>query len=386
VRGRASPVGLARAGAAPRARVGGAGRRDVPVAPAEVWTGNPRVGRPGDLEQRRAGRLGGTFVAGRVSTRGGEAGAGRAAWRLVVDLIIVRLPGRAAEVGGSSGLERRSRTHVKFGIFFELSVPAAAGARRRGGASTGTRLEQSRLADEARVPRPRGAVEHHFLQEYSHCSAPEVFPDRPWPWSTSRNPGRSRAGVVCVPQINHPIRVAERAPAARHRVRGAGSTWGPARARRTFTELGGFHGPTPTARRCRGTSTCTCLPRLWTEERVRLRRHQRSRFPERPGGCPGTVQEPHPAAVGDGDLAGGPSATRPNRGIGCLGVAAGRASASRRRPHRGVTGGGSGSANPGPGGDGQRPGGHDELPVLPRGTTRFASRVRAGRCSRCSAC
>jgi len=35
-------------------------------------------------------------------------------------------------------------------------------------------LEQVRLADELGFDQV-WAVEHHFLEEYSHCSAPEIF-------------------------------------------------------------------------------------------------------------------------------------------------------------------------------------------------------------------
>jgi alkanesulfonate monooxygenase SsuD/methylene tetrahydromethanopterin reductase-like flavin-dependent oxidoreductase (luciferase family) len=51
-------------------------------------------------------------------------------------------------------------------------------------------------------------VEHHFLEEYSHSSAPEVFLA-----AASQRTRRIRLGhgiVHCVPAINHPARVAER--------------------------------------------------------------------------------------------------------------------------------------------------------------------------------
>ena len=62
---------------------------------------------------------------------------------------------------------------MEFGIFFELSVPRpfADGVER---AVYENALEQARLADELGFDSV-WAVEHHFLEEYSHCSAPEVF-------------------------------------------------------------------------------------------------------------------------------------------------------------------------------------------------------------------
>ncbi len=96
---------------------------------------------------------------------------------------------------------------MKFGIFFELSVPrpfTADGERR----VFESALEQARLADALGFDTV-WAVEHHFLEEYSHCSAPEIFLT-----AAAVQTRRIRVGhgaVVCVPQMNHPIRVAERA-------------------------------------------------------------------------------------------------------------------------------------------------------------------------------
>src|SRR4030095_2967027 len=96
---------------------------------------------------------------------------------------------------------------MEFGIFFELSVPRpfSDGAER---SVYENALEQVRLADALGFDTV-WAVEHHFLEEYSHCSAPEVFLT-----ACAAQPGRirvARAAVVCVPEMNHPVRVAERA-------------------------------------------------------------------------------------------------------------------------------------------------------------------------------
>ena len=62
---------------------------------------------------------------------------------------------------------------MKFGIFFEMSTPRpfAPGVES---AVFHNALEQARLADELGFDYV-WAVEHHFLEEYSHSSAPEVF-------------------------------------------------------------------------------------------------------------------------------------------------------------------------------------------------------------------
>ena len=62
---------------------------------------------------------------------------------------------------------------MKFGIFFELSVPRPF-TREVEQQVIVNALEQARLADELGFD-VIWAVEHHFLEGYSHCSAPELF-------------------------------------------------------------------------------------------------------------------------------------------------------------------------------------------------------------------
>src|SRR3972149_9660088 len=62
---------------------------------------------------------------------------------------------------------------MKFGIFHELSV-AKPWHERSEYEVYHNALEQVELADELGFDQA-WAVEHHFLEEYSHCSAPEVF-------------------------------------------------------------------------------------------------------------------------------------------------------------------------------------------------------------------
>ena len=93
---------------------------------------------------------------------------------------------------------------MQFGLFFELSVPRpfTGDAERRVFENA---LEQARVADALGFDA-LWVVEHHFLEEYSHCSAPEVFLG-----AASQRTKRIRLGhgVVQLP-TNHPIRVAER--------------------------------------------------------------------------------------------------------------------------------------------------------------------------------
>ncbi len=68
---------------------------------------------------------------------------------------------------------------MKFGIFYEhqLPKPWTEGAEQR---LFDEALEQVRLADRLGFDYA-WEVEHHFLEEYSHSSAPEVFLATPPP-------------------------------------------------------------------------------------------------------------------------------------------------------------------------------------------------------------
>jgi alkanesulfonate monooxygenase SsuD/methylene tetrahydromethanopterin reductase-like flavin-dependent oxidoreductase (luciferase family) len=95
---------------------------------------------------------------------------------------------------------------VRFGLFFEHQVPRpwGEGDERR---VLQEALAQIELADQLGFECV-WQVEHHFLEEYSHSSAPELFLA-----AASQRTQRIRLahGIVhSVPAINHPARVAER--------------------------------------------------------------------------------------------------------------------------------------------------------------------------------
>ena len=123
---------------------------------------------------------------------------------------------------------------MKFGIFFEISVPRPWDADAEKTVYDRC-IEQTVVADQAGFDYV-WAVEHHFLEEYSHCSAPEVFLT-----ACAVKTERIRIGqgiAVCVPEINHPVRVAERA-AVMDIISGGRYDFGTGRSA-TWTELGGF--------------------------------------------------------------------------------------------------------------------------------------------------
>jgi alkanesulfonate monooxygenase SsuD/methylene tetrahydromethanopterin reductase-like flavin-dependent oxidoreductase (luciferase family) len=95
---------------------------------------------------------------------------------------------------------------MRFGLFYEhqMARPWAHGAEEK---LLRDALEQVELADRLGFDSV-WEVEHHFLEEYSHSSAPEVFLA-----AASQRTRRMRLGhgiVQLPPNFNHPARVAER--------------------------------------------------------------------------------------------------------------------------------------------------------------------------------
>ena len=95
---------------------------------------------------------------------------------------------------------------MKFGIFYEHQLPRpwTEGAELR---LFQDALDQVELADRLGIDHA-WEVEHHFLEEYSHSSAPEVFLA-----AASQRTKRIRLGhgiVLMPPGYNAPARIAER--------------------------------------------------------------------------------------------------------------------------------------------------------------------------------
>lgn len=95
---------------------------------------------------------------------------------------------------------------MKFGIFYEHQLPRPWGPEDEHRLLKEA-LEQVELADKLGIDYV-WEVEHHFLEEYSHSSAPEVFLA-----AASQRTKKIRLGhgIVQLPiNFNHPARVAER--------------------------------------------------------------------------------------------------------------------------------------------------------------------------------
>ncbi len=94
---------------------------------------------------------------------------------------------------------------MRFGVFYELQMPKPwdAGSEQR---IVHEALEQVALADRLGFDYA-WCVEHHFLEEYSHCSAPEVFLAAAAARTTNIRLGHGIRQVI--PRYNHPARTAE---------------------------------------------------------------------------------------------------------------------------------------------------------------------------------
>src|ERR1700722_1092805 len=128
----------------------------------------------------------------------------------------------------------QGRFSMQLSVMYELFTPQPMDATTEHQIIQQT-LEQIELADRLGF-RAAWAVEHHFLEEYAHLSAPEILLA-----AASQRTSRIRLGhgiVNTLPAINHPFRVAERVATLDHVSNGRvefGSGEGA-----SAVELGGF--------------------------------------------------------------------------------------------------------------------------------------------------
>jgi hypothetical protein len=123
---------------------------------------------------------------------------------------------------------------MKFGLFYEHQLPQPWGEESELRLYQQA-LDQIELADRLGIDYV-WEVEHHFLEEYSHSSAPEVFLA-----ACSQRTKRIRLGhgiTLMPPNYNHPARVAERI-ATLDLVSNGRVEWGTGESA-TAVEMGGF--------------------------------------------------------------------------------------------------------------------------------------------------
>jgi alkanesulfonate monooxygenase SsuD/methylene tetrahydromethanopterin reductase-like flavin-dependent oxidoreductase (luciferase family) len=210
---------------------------------------------------------------------------------------------------------------MKFGLFYELSVPRPW-TRESERTVYQNALEQVKLADELGFDQV-WAVEHHFLEEYSHCPAPELFLT-----ACAMITKKIRVGhgiVICVPEFNHPIKIAERT-AVLDILSGGRLEVGTGRSA-TWTELGGFRANPDTTKKS-WDEFVRCLPKMWTQETYSYD----GEFWSMPGRTivPKVYQQPHPplwVAV----TSPGTELDAADRGLGSLGLTFGQFAEQEKR-------------------------------------------------------
>ena len=175
---------------------------------------------------------------------------------------------------------------LRFGIFYEHQLPRPwdGGSERR---LYENALEQVEIADRVGFDYV-WEVEHHFLEEYSHSSAPEVFLA-----AASQRTKRIRLGhgiVQVPPPVNHPARVAERV-ATLDLVSGGRVDFGTGEAS-SMAELGGF-GVRRTEKRAMWEDAMEALSRMFVEEPFAGWQSPYFQMPPR-NVIPKTLQKPHP--------------------------------------------------------------------------------------------
>ena len=203
---------------------------------------------------------------------------------------------------------------MKFGLFYELSVPRPW-TRESERTVYNNALEQVKLADELGFDQV-WAVEHHFLEEYSHCPAPELFLTACAMLTKDIRVGHGI--IVCVPEFNHPIKIAEKT-AVLDILSGGRLEVGTGRSA-TWTELAGFNA-NPDDTKKSWDEFVRCLPKMWTSEQYEYQGEFWS-MPSRTI-LPKVYQRPHPpmwVAV----TSPGTELDAADRGLGSLGLTFGQ--------------------------------------------------------------
>lgn len=175
---------------------------------------------------------------------------------------------------------------MRFGIFYEHQIPRPwkEGSEER---LLLDALEQIEIADRVGFDVV-WEVEHHFLEEYSHSSAPEVFLA-----AASQRTKRIRLGhgIVQLPnQFNHPARVAERI-ATLDLISGGRVEFGTGEGS-SQVELGGF-GVRKDEKRAQWTEALDAVTRMMVEEPFAGYDGKYLRMPPR-NVVPKPKQKPHP--------------------------------------------------------------------------------------------
>ncbi len=174
---------------------------------------------------------------------------------------------------------------MKFSLLYELEMPKPWTATSERDCYMQA-LEQIKLADEMGFDIV-WEVEHHFLTEYSHSSAPEVFLS-----AVSQHTKNIRIGhgVVLLPfNYNHPLRAAEKVAALDIMSNGR-VEFGTGRST-TMIEMGGF-GIDPSQTRAQWEEGLEIVLKAWRDQPI-VHDGKLLKIPEREV-WPKPLQKPHP--------------------------------------------------------------------------------------------
>ena len=194
---------------------------------------------------------------------------------------------------------------MKFAVFYEITVPRPWTDESERTVYENS-LEQIRLADELGF-QTVWIVEHHFFEEHSHMPQPDLFLA-----AAARETKNIRLGhaiVQCIPNMNHPVNLAERG-ATLDLLSGGRLDYGTGRGS-AWLELAGF-GVNPDDTKRSWDEYIRVIPKMWTEERFGYS-GQFFNLPRRTI-LPKPYQKPHPpmwVATSDAGEAG-------DRGLGML--------------------------------------------------------------------
>jgi alkanesulfonate monooxygenase SsuD/methylene tetrahydromethanopterin reductase-like flavin-dependent oxidoreductase (luciferase family) len=175
---------------------------------------------------------------------------------------------------------------MRFGLFYEHQLPQTDDGPDEGRLLADA-LEQVELADRLGIDYV-WEVEHHFLEEYSHSSAPEVFLA-----AASSRTSRIRLGhgiVQVPPAVNHPARVAERV-ATLDLISGGRVEFGTGEGS-SQVELGGF-GVDREHKRAQWEESLDAITRMFVEEPFAGYDGRWTSMPPR-NVVPKPMQRPHP--------------------------------------------------------------------------------------------
>ncbi len=175
---------------------------------------------------------------------------------------------------------------MRFGIFYEHQLPRPWAPDDEHRLLTDA-LDQVELADRLGIDYC-WEVEHHFLEEYSHSSAPEVFLG-----AASQRARQIRLGhgiVHALPAVNHPARIAERV-ATLDLVSGGRVEFGTGESS-SAAELGGF-GVSRQAKREIWAETLDAVTRMFVESPFPGFDGKYLQMPPRTI-VPRPLQQPHP--------------------------------------------------------------------------------------------